>query len=385
MNNPSNFVQGLKQFDKDNIKEGTLKKLKKFINDERFTPDNIARFSIAAKSVCMWVSAMNTYAEVLKVVTPLRAKLKEAEGRRADADKQLSTKQAELQVVRDKIAQYERAFRENQLILESLVKQKEMIEIKLIRADKLTSGLASESERWKDAVAKLEADMVNLMGNMMLAAGYQSYVGVFTSSFRNELLELWKTQCRKKKIKFDRSFEIESVLGDPVRIRDWKIKALPADQLSVENGIICMSAKRWPLLIDPQGQGNKWIKNMEKENNLQVTKLSNPKFLKIIEVCLPAGNPVLIENIDESLDPSLEPLLTKDVRKVNGQDSIKLGDTWVAISSDFKFMVTTKLSNPHYLPEVCIKVTLINFTVTPSGLEDQLLVDVIKFEQPELE
>jgi dynein heavy chain len=122
MNNPSNFVQGLKQFDKDNIKEGTLKKIKKFINDERFTPDNIARFSIAAKSVCMWVCAMNTYAEVLKVVTPLRAKLKEAEGRRADADKTLSIKQAELQVVRDKIAQYERAFRENQLILESLVK-----------------------------------------------------------------------------------------------------------------------------------------------------------------------------------------------------------------------------------------------------------------------
>lgn len=100
---------------------------------------------------------------------------------------------------------------------------------------------------------------------------------------------------------------------------------------------------------------------------------------------MPAGNPVLIENIDESLDPSLEPLLTKDVRKVNGQDSIKLGDTWVAISNDFKFFVTTKWSNPHYLPEVCIKVTLINFTVTPGGLEDQLLVDVIKYEQPELE
>jgi len=100
---------------------------------------------------------------------------------------------------------------------------------------------------------------------------------------------------------------------------------------------------------------------------------------------LPAGNPVLIENIDESLDPSLEPLLTKDVRKVNGQDSIKLGDTWVAISNDFKFFVTTKWSNPHYFPEVCIKVTLINFTVTPGGLEDQLLVDVIKYEQPELE
>lgn len=93
----------------------------------------------------------------------------------------------------------------------------------------------------------------------------------------------------------------------------------------------------------------------------------------------------MIENIQETLDPSLEPLLTKDIRKVNGLDSIKLGDAWVAINNDFKFYVTTKLPNPHYLPEVCIKVTLINFTVTTDGLEDQLLVEIIKYEQPELE
>lgn len=43
------------------------------------------------------------------------------------------------------------------------------------------------------------------------------------------------------------------------------------------------------------------------------------------------------------------------------------------------------MANPHYLPEICIKVTLINFTVTPEGLEDQLLVDVVKYERPELE
>lgn len=64
---------------------------------------------------------------------------------------------------------------------------------------------------------------------------------------------------------------------------------------------------------------------------------------------------------------------------------IRLGDTWVPYSHDFKFLITTKLSNPHYLPEICIKVTIVNFTVTPDGLEDQLLVDVVKYEQPELE
>ena len=77
-----------------------------------------------------------------------------------------------------------------------------------------------------------------------------------------------------------------------------------------------------------------------------------------------------MENIYEFLDPSLEPLLIKDIRRVSGQNSIKLGDTWVAISNEFKFVMTTKLANPHYEPDICIKVTLINFTVTPNGLED---------------
>lgn len=97
------------------------------------------------------------------------------------------------------------------------------------------------------------------------------------------------------------------------------------------------------------------------------------------------GLPVLLENVEEVLDPSLEPVLTKNVVKMGGQKQIRLGDTWVPYNEEFKFIITTKMSNPHYLPEVCIKVTIINFTVTPDGLEDQLLVDVVKFEQPELE
>jgi dynein heavy chain len=72
MKNPTNFVASLKNYKKDDMKEATLKKLKKFVDDERFQPDNIARFSAAAKSVCMWVRAMDTYSKVLKIVTPLR-------------------------------------------------------------------------------------------------------------------------------------------------------------------------------------------------------------------------------------------------------------------------------------------------------------------------
>lgn len=124
---------------------------------------------------------------------------------------------------------------------------------------------------------------------------------------------------------------------------------------------------------------------MEKDNNIQVIKPSNPKMLTIIENGCKMGYPVLLENIEESLDPSLNPIMEKNIKKDKGIWKIKLSAGWEDFSTDFKFQLTTKLGNPHYLPEVCIKVTLINFTVTPAGLEDQLLVEVVKYEQPELE
>lgn len=71
--------------------------------------------------------------------------------------------------------------------------------------------------------------------------------------------------------------------------------------------------------------------------------------------------------------------------KRGGQLLLRLGDTDVPYSDEFRFFVTTKLANPHYMPEICIKVTIINFTVTMTGLEDQLLVDVVKNERPDLE
>lgn len=64
---------------------------------------------------------------------------------------------------------------------------------------------------------------------------------------------------------------------------------------------------------------------------------------------------------------------------------MRLGDQDIPYSSEFKFYMTTKLPNPHYIPEISIKTTLINFTVTQGGLEDQLLVEVVRFERIELE
>ena len=74
----------------------------------------------------------------------------------------------------------------------------------------------------------------------------------------------------------------------------------------------------------------------------------------------------------------MEPLLLKQVFRQSGVDMIKLGDSVIEYSKDFRFYITTKLRNPHYLPELATKVSLLNFMITPDGLEDQ--ARVTKFE-----
>merc|ERR550514_1021793 len=64
---------------------------------------------------------------------------------------------------------------------------------------------------------------------------------------------------------------------------------------------------------------------------------------------------------------------------------IRLGDATVEFNKNFKFFLTTKLPNPHYAPEVCVQVTLLNFMVTPEGLEDQMLGILVAKEEPETE
>ena len=120
MKEPRKFIDDLVKYDKDAIKQATLTKLKKYINDPRFVPKNIAKKSDAGKSICMWVRAMDTYAEVKKIVVPKEEALKVAEQQLSKATAELKVKQAELQKVRDKIAALEAEYNAAQQELDRL-------------------------------------------------------------------------------------------------------------------------------------------------------------------------------------------------------------------------------------------------------------------------
>jgi len=86
-------------------------------------------------------------------------------------------------------------------------------------------------------------------------------------------------------------------LADEATIAEWNNEKLPSDRVSTENGSILTSSDRYSLIIDPQLQGITWLKEREKANDLKVTRLTNPKMVKILEAAIEAGNPVMLENL----------------------------------------------------------------------------------------
>uniref|UniRef100_A0A3P9JFG5 Dynein heavy chain ATP-binding dynein motor region domain-containing protein n=1 Tax=Oryzias latipes TaxID=8090 RepID=A0A3P9JFG5_ORYLA len=90
--------------------------------------------------------------------------------------------------------------------------------------------------------------------------------------------------------------------------------------------------------------------------------------LQILENAIQFGNPVLLQNVQEELDPSLNPVLNKSLTCIGGSFLLKLGDKEVEYNPDFRFYITTKLSNPHYTPEVSSKTTIVNFAIMEQHL-----------------
>ena len=379
------LIQKMKDFDKDNIKPKILKKIAKYVEKEEMQIKFVQRQSTAAMSVCMWVHAMHIYSIVAKKVGPMKARLDEMNSELATAQATLKEKKDMLQAVIDKVQGLKKQLQDTLDEKQELKDKQELTSARLDRAETLTASLGSEQVSWTAGVKKLDGAITNLVGDVFISAACVSYFGAFTGLFRKEMVEHWAKETAVLTIPISEQCDLKTVLGVPVEIRQWQIDGLPTDDVSSESGILSTRGQRWPLMIDPQEQAKKWIKNKEAKNNINITRLTNKAMLRDLENCIRIGLPLLIEDIGEELDPALEPVLAKATFEDGGRVLIHLGDSDIDYDDNFKLYMTTKMPNPHYLPEVCIKVTVINFTVTKEGLEDQLLGDVVSKERPDVE
>ena len=224
-----------------------------------------------------------------------------------------------------------------------------------------------------------------MIGNTLVSAAFVSYIGPFSFTFRNNLWrDLWIPNIEELKIPFTEGVDPLDILSTPSQQAIWAAEGLPADRVSTENAAVVVSCSRYPLLIDPQLQGIKWIRGKESEG-MQSIQLTQSHWQKKVELAVSTGQVLMIEAIGQDIDAVLDPLLSRQFIKKGKTLLVKLGAEEVEVASTFKLYLQTKLINPHYKPETAAQCTIVNFIVTESGLEDQLLAMVVRVEKPELE
>ncbi|KAL3320549.1 Dynein heavy chain 8, axonemal [Cichlidogyrus casuarinus] len=381
----SAFLNGLLNFPKDSINDEMVELMEPYFNMEDFTMEKAKSVCGDVAGLCSWTKAMASFFSINKEVLPLKANLAVQENRLrvameelGEAQQTLDNKQKELDIVQ---AEYDAAMAEKQALLEDA----EGCRRKMSNASALINGLSGEKTRWTEASLTFKQQINLLVGDVVLATAFLSYNGPFNQEFRSLLSSQWRKELVQRNIPFSDDLNIISMLVDNATLSDWSVQGLPSDELSIQNGLVVTRATRYPLLIDPQGQGKAWILKKEAKNDLQVTSLNNKYFRTHLEDALSLGRPLLLEDVNEELDPALDNVLEKNFIKSGSTFKVKVGDKECDLMNGFKLYITTKLPNPSYTPEVYAKTSIIDFTVTMRGLEDQLLGLVILTEKAELE
>ncbi|XP_046493196.1 dynein axonemal heavy chain 8 [Neodiprion pinetum] len=379
------FLFNLQNFPKDNINGETVDLMRPYLNFHMYTYEAAKQACGNVAGLIQWTISMVTFYSVNKDVLPLKANLAIQQGKHdtanrnlAEAEKLLKAKDEDLKVVQK---EYDFAMSERQKVVD----QAAACQAKMDTATAMIDGLSGERIRWTDQLATFKSERERIVGDVLVLTGFLSYCGPFNQEFRILLQKNWFEFLHSRKIPVSVTINIVDSLTDSATTGEWNLQGLPNDELSIQNGIIVTKSTRYPLLIDPQLQGKSWIKNKEKDFELQVTLLSLKYFRTHVEDCVSLGRPLLIEDVSEELDPVLDNLLEKNFIKIGSSLKVKLGDKEVDVNDHFRLYITTKLPNPSYTPEISARTSIIDFTVTQKGLEDQLLGRVILTEKRELE
>ena len=312
LNDTKELLDLLMTYDRENIKPAYIAKLEqKVIPQAKFNEKDAYGASKATGFLFGWVKCMYDYFRVFTDTKPIREEMLRMGLIVEEKTAELKIKKAALEIINRKIQQLQASFKAKQAEQEQLAKKIRECEVKLDRAQKLTEGLSDEKERWTKDIVTLSIMGDLIQGDAIIAAGTVAYCGAFTSQYRQRLDTNWRVKMTEYELIFSPTVTVRSFLGEEVHIQQWNISGLPKDDTSIENGIIIEKSRRWALMIDPQSQANKYIKNRGREQTegLDVMKQSDPNLMRTLELAIQFGKWVLLENVGVYLDPSLDPIL----------------------------------------------------------------------------
>eukprot|EP00899_Mesostigma_viride_P019011 jgi/Mesvir1/27110/Mv25131-RA.3 len=382
-------LQGYKALiDADQVPARVFQSVRPYVDDPKFNGTYLLHKSRAAANLCEWVRNIVAYYFIYVDVKPKREALEAANEKLKAANTKLTHAQAAVATLRSKLkalaAECDAASEEKRCA----EAEAETARVRFDLALRLLRGLGSEGVRWESEMKRYEATRHTLPGDLALSVSFVTYAGSFTASFRDTIWRrTWLPALLASGIPCSSGAELDpvTVLADAAQIAAWSNQGLPSDRLSVENGVIFCACERWPLLIDPELQGLTWVTRHLESAGLKVATLQQRGFVKVLQHAVESGTPLLVRDVRQNLDPMLEPVLGRKLVRRGGQQLVLIGDREVPFHPRFRLVLQSEEANPHFRPEVQAQATLLNFSVTEAGLEQQLMGLVVRAQRPDLE
>ena len=174
-------------------------------------------------------------------------------------------------------------------------------------------------------------------------------------------------------------------MSSETQILDWKSKELPSDNLCLQNAVSIANSIQTPFIIDPNNQANAWLKAyLSVDIKPEITQQSDSRFTQTLENCIRFGKKLIVNECN-GLMPMLVPVVRRDLIMAGQRQVVQIGDHQVDWNEGFKVFLVTRHANPDIPDNLSAFINPINFTITRSGLEEQLLATVLRHEQPGLE
>ena len=380
------FIASIVNYDNErqmtpNLRE---KMRREFLSNDDFTFERVNRASKACGPLVQWVEAQVNYSEILDRVGPLRAEVEELEDHALQTRAEAQAIENTIVKLQDSIETYKTEYAA--LISETQAIKNEMsrVQTKVDRSVRLLDSLSSERGRWEEASRSFEIQIQTLVGDVVIASAFLAYGGLYDQQFRKSMFDDWLHQLSQSGIVCRRDGSVLGYLSTADDRLQWQKNALPADDLCMENAIMLKRFNRYPLIIDPSSRATEFLRQEHQGRKLTVTSFLDDTFTKQLESALRFGNPILIQDA-EYLDPVLTHVLNKEYQKTGGRVLIQLGKQEIDFSPAFKLYLSTRDPSAKFTPDVCSRMTFVNFTVTNSSLRTQSMNQVLKAERPDVD
>lgn len=377
------FISSIVNFQTSRITRKSADEVKAILSTPDFTFEAANRSSKACGPLYKWVKSQLEYSYIIQRVKPLSDEMtyltQTSEELRKQHEECLST----LNALNEEIEGYSREYGALTQRCQQITADIQVVTQKSIRSSNLLESLESEQRRWRESSDEFVKEVVSMTGDCLLGASFMTYGGFFDQHHRSILFEQWKSLLGSLCIPYNPNFDVTGYLSSSKDRLAWQSYGLPSDELCLQNAIILNRYNRYPLIVDPSEQGTTYLMNLFSNNLVIKTSFLDKNFMRQLESALRFGSILIVQDV-ENADPILNPLLNKEFHKEGGRTLIRLGGQDIDFSPSFKLFLTTRDSSHQFPPDLCSRVTFVNFTMTASSLQDQCLSLILQKEAPSL-